>query len=65
MDNYSWLSDEEVAALTRKKQAPAQERVLSDAGIKFKIIDERPVVLRSALEETPVVHEPKLRLARA
>ena len=61
----SWLSDKEVAKLTRKKRPSAQIRVLRDDGIRFRVVDGRPIVPRSEIEQThPEAFQPQLRLAR-
>lgn len=59
-----WLNDVEVRELTRRKTPAAQMRVLRDSGIKYKEVDERPVVLRTELADTPEPYEPTLRLVR-
>lgn len=43
----TWLSDKEVARLTRKKRPSAQIRVLVDAGIPFRVVDGRPIVVET------------------
>jgi hypothetical protein len=59
-----WLTDEQLIELTRRKQPRAQIRILNEAGIPYRIVAGRPVVLRSDLTEH---EEPrskvKLRLA--
>jgi hypothetical protein len=61
----NWLSDKEVAKLTRKKRPSAQIRVLRDGGIQFRVVDGRPIVPRSEIEQTrPDTFQPQLRLAR-
>jgi hypothetical protein len=61
----TWLSDKEVAKLTRKKRPSAQIRVLRDGGIQFRVVDGRPIVPRSEIEQTrPDTFQPQLRLAR-
>jgi hypothetical protein len=61
----NWLSDKEVADLTRKKRPSAQIRVLRDGGIQFRVVDGRPIVPRSEIEQTrPDTFQPQLRLAR-
>ena len=49
-----WLSDSEMEALTKRKKPTAQMRVLAEAGIPFKVVAGRPVVVHDALyEEMP------------
>jgi hypothetical protein len=55
----TWLSDKEVARLTRKKRPSAQIRVLVDAGIPFRVVDGRPIVV-----ETHVSPESDKRVRR-
>lgn len=43
----TWLSDKEVAEYTRRVKPSAQRKVLDRAGIPYKWVDGRPVVLRS------------------
>jgi len=61
----NWLSDKEVAKLTRRKRPKAQIQVLKDGGIQFRVVDGRPIVPRSEIEQTqPEAFQPQLRLAR-
>lgn len=59
-----WLSDDQVCELTRRKQPAAQERVLREAGISFILVDGRPVVPLSEIQQNPTAAEPKLRLIK-
>lgn len=63
------LSEQEVAALTLKRQPSAQARALKEAGIPFRIVSGRPVVARAALVDTLSGGRhtvgPQLRLKRA
>ena len=45
-----WLTDEQVAELTKAKRVSKQVEVLARAGVPFKIVAGRPIVLLSALE---------------
>jgi hypothetical protein len=45
-----WLTEAEVQELTRRKQGAAQARKLGEAGIPFRMVDNRPVVLRSDVQ---------------
>lgn len=56
-----WLTERQVARLTRKKRPSAQAQVLREAGIPFVMIDGRPVVMESAL--SPSRPQGKLVLA--
>ena len=49
-----WLSDEEVAALTKRKRPSDQVKILLRDGVPFRMVAGRPIVLESALE--PVAH---------
>jgi hypothetical protein len=60
----TWLSDKEVARLTRKKRPTAQIRVLEESRIQFRVVDGRPIVPRSEIDQNPASYQPKLRLAR-
>jgi hypothetical protein len=55
-----WLSEQDLQKLTRRQKPSAQMRVLRDAGIPFRVVDARPVVLMSDLGEAPK-RKPKLR----
>ena len=62
----SWLTDDEVAELTRRVQPAAQMRALRNARppITFTVVDGRPVVPRSQIEQNPTSYEPQLRLVK-
>lgn len=45
-----WLTEDEIAALTKCKRVPGQVRELMAAGIDFRMVAGRPLVLVSALE---------------
>lgn len=57
-----WLSDDEVRALTNKKQAKAQCRVLDEAGYDYKIVNKRPIVYRHNFRQNTLPPAPRLRL---
>ena len=63
------LSEQEVEALTLKRQPSAQVRALREAGIPFRVVSGRPVVARSVLVDTLSGGRhtvgPQLRLKRA
>lgn len=42
-----WLSDEEIRVMTRRVKPSAQKRVLEGDGIPYRMVDGRPMVLRS------------------
>lgn len=42
-----WLSDAQLRQYTRRQKPSAQRRVLDDAGIPYRMVDGRPVVLIS------------------
>jgi hypothetical protein len=44
-----WLTEQEVEALTGRKQPAAQARVLAKDRIPFRMVNNRPVVVRSDL----------------
>lgn len=44
-----WLSEQQLQDLTRRVQRSAQVRVLDKAGIPYRLVDGRPVVLLSDL----------------
>lgn len=45
-----WLSDKQLADLTRAKRVKKQVEVLTAARIPFRMVNERPVVLVSDLQ---------------
>ena len=45
-----WLNDEQLVQLTRRKQPSAQIRALVAAGIPFKVVSGRPIVVLSDLD---------------
>ena len=45
-----WLSDDQLARLTKKKHIKAQVSVLVAAGIPFAMVAGRPVVVESSLQ---------------
>lgn len=47
-----WLSEQQLAELTRRSKAGAQRKVLEQAGIPYRLVDGRPVVLLSDLQQT-------------
>lgn len=62
------LTEQELQDITRKVRPSAQARVLSEAGIPFRMIAGRPMVARAALIETLTggrhTTGPQLRLRR-
>ena len=59
-----YLSDKEIKKLTRRKQGPAQARVLMESNIPFRMVDGRPVVRKDWDAQNMTPPEPKLRLVR-
>ena len=60
-----FLTDKQVAALTRRKRADAQARVLAESQIIFRMVDGRPVVPVGQFEAVSVsMPEPKLKLVK-
>lgn len=47
-----WLSEQEVAALTRRVKPTAQRKVLDKDGIPYSWVDGRPVVLLSDIRHS-------------
>lgn len=47
-----WLTEAEVAALTRRKRPSAQMRELVRSGIPFRVVDGRPIVVERDLSTT-------------
>lgn len=45
-----WLTEDQVAELTKRKRPRAQIEVLVRDGIPFRMVAGRPVVMESALE---------------
>ena len=58
-----WLTDKQLEAYTRRKRPSAQAQVLREAGIPFRIVDGRPMVMVSDLSPTHRKPEGKLVLA--
>lgn len=48
-----WLTDKEVQRLTRKKRPSAQARVLAEAGIEYRMVDNRPLVPVDQFKQQP------------
>lgn len=44
-----WLTERQIARLTRRKRPTAQAEVLREAGIPYQMVDGRPVVLKDSL----------------
>ena len=44
-----WLTDKQVAELTRIKRSSAHIWVLAESGIPFDVVEGRPVVLKESL----------------
>ncbi len=44
-----WLTEREIARLTRRKRPTAQAEVLREAGIPYVVVDGRPIVLKDSL----------------
>lgn len=44
-----WLTERQIARLTRRKRPSAQAEVLREAGIPYQMVDGRPVVLKDSL----------------
>jgi hypothetical protein len=44
-----WLTERQIARLTRRKRPTAQAEVLREAGIPYHMVDGRPVVLKDSL----------------
>ncbi len=40
-----WLTETQVESLTNRKRPSAQARVLKDAGIPYRLVDGRPIVV--------------------
>lgn len=62
----NWLSERQLIALTRRRQGAAQIRVLKEAGIPFRVVDSRPIVLAADVapgEGRRDTQGPRLRLA--
>jgi len=62
----NWLSERQLIALTRRRQGAAQIRVLREAGIPYRVVDGRPVVLERDIVPSQVGRDtsgPRLRLA--
>ena len=62
----TWLSERKIESLTRKRRPSAQARVLKEAGIPFRLVDGRPVVLERDIVPSQVGRDtsgPRLRLA--
>lgn len=51
--NQPWLSDEQLEALTRRKQTAAQVKELTRSGIPFCMVADRPVVFLQDLSAVP------------
>lgn len=47
-----WLSDDQVAELTRRKRPSAQIRELMRAGIPFRVVAGRPIVVSTDIAPT-------------
>ena len=59
-----WLTEKQVRRLTGKRRPSAQIRVLEESRIQFRVVDGRPIVPRSEIDQKPASYQPKLRLAR-
>lgn len=51
--NQPWLNDEQLEALTRRKQTAAQVKELTRSGIPFRMVADRPVVFLQDLSAVP------------
>jgi len=60
-----WLTEQEVADLTRRVKPAAQARVLLKVGIPFRMVDNRPIVLRSDIETAVRPQRPQVKLRLA
>ena len=58
----SWLSEAQLQELTRRTKPSAQRRVLDLAGIPYRLVDGRPVVLLSDLQQRRPRGEVRLNL---
>lgn len=46
-----WLSEQDIARLTRKKRPSAQIRQLALDGVPFRVVAGRPIVMEADLRE--------------
>ena len=63
----TWLTEKQLAELTRRTQPAAQIRVLQEAGIPHRVVDGRAIVLERDLAPAGGIRDndrPQLRLTR-
>ena len=60
-----WLSEKELRQITGRKRPSAQIRVLEESRIRFRVVNGRPIVPRSEIDQTQADNfQPQLRLVR-
>ena len=62
----TWLTERRMVDLTRKRRPSAQIRVLREAGIPYRVVDGRPVVLERDIATSQAGRDtsgPRLRLS--
>jgi hypothetical protein len=56
-----WLSDDQLKELTQRQRADCQCRVLNEAGIPYRMVAGRPIVMVADLGQSVQPSRPKVR----